>query len=694
MSKGNYGDAALQLGEGVLKTAALAAAPELFSAASQVYVPGAAAIGLPGLSLASAAEIAGVGYGLNQLPTTAKAIDKAIKTGKKEDIRSAVNQTMINGLDFIGIGDLAKITKTPEKLLMDVLMDSNTFRKEAQSMMKAYEKNPNLYEAKFNDIKQNFFKALDDAKVKYADEGYNLTPEEILADPSKAQYVKSTFDKYHAESMAYLKSDEGRAALDKMLRDHPEYAQTRKLKTSLKTVPEEEYITKLFKKEGTKPFVEKTIVNLDKRKDMMTKYLDDLQVKRSEIEQMYKPEAWENEYAQIDKDIERLKTGLNELGLRQDEFNYIKNNNYDITPEYLQSIKDQDQTLYYQAVLVDEYSPYNNPLASTSEKVLDIQNMSPDNIIDYYNKISYKPTEKLVDDAQFMIDSKQKFEKIKTKLMQIDSTHPNYIDLQNEYNILWWDMLGYHNTNLPINNAWYSRIDNDIAMGHQFLPDAAGQTVAHEIGHADPWFEWADNATKTFTRSDGLEVPYLTPIDKILADITIYDDVPDFMKQEFYKTKLKPKKYVPQSIDELTTGANTFSSTNFNDIRDTWNRNAKNYFLHGSGGNEKTTFMAELKQAMMKEGYGTRGTFTDKQLQKFWKDYISKARTGKADRQRQRILDIAIPDDKTRKSIVEALNMPGAFKEGGSVTNYDLGDEVDEATMNKLIKLGYTFQKI
>ena len=104
--------------------------------------------------------------------------------------------------------------------------------------------------------------------------------------------------------------------------------------------------------------------------------------------------------------------------------------------------------------------------------------------------------------------------------------------------------------------------------------------------------------------------------------------------------------------------------------------------------------MVELKHAMMDEGYGTRGAFTDKQLQKFWKDYISKARTGKADRHRQRILDIAIPDDKTRKAIVEALNMPNAFEEGGSVNNYDLGDEVDEATMNKLIKLGYTFQKI
>lgn len=695
MDKGNYGDAALQLGEGVLKTVALAGAPELFSAASQVYVPGAAAIGLPRLSLASVAEIAGVGYGVTQLPQTVKAIGKAIETGKKEDIRSAVNQTMINGLDFIGIGDLAKITKTPEKLLMNVLMDSNTFRKEAQSMMKAYEKNPNLYATKFDDIKQNFVKALEDAKVKYADEGYNLTPEEILADPSKAQYVRKTFDKYHAESMAYLKSDEGRAAIDKMLRDNPEYAQTRKLKTNQRSVPEKEYINKLFEKEGTQDFVETAIVNLDKRKTMLNNFLDDAKLERTEIEEIYNPEVWEREYARVDKDIERLQTKLNELGLRQDEFNYIKNNDYDITSEYLQSIRDQDQELYYQAILTDDYSPFQHPLATTKEEWVDIQNMTTDNIINYYDKIDYRSTNRLMSDAQSMVTHKPQFEKIKQELAQMDPTHPDYIFVKNEHDFLWRETMGYNNSSLPVNNAYYNPMNNDIAIGHQYMPGkAAGQTVAHEIGHAEPWEVWSDRPSGKIIRVDGLEVPYSSPTDKILADITLYDDVPDFIKQEFYKTKLKPKKYVPQNVDELSTGKDPFSYNTLAEVRENWDRNGKNYFLYGSNGNEKTTFMVELKHAMMDEGYGTRGAFTDQQLQKFWKDYISKARTGKADRHRQRILDIAIPDDKTRKAIVEALNMPNAFEEGGSVNNYNLGDEVDEATMKELEKQGYIFQKI
>jgi len=197
--------------------------------------------------------------------------------------------------------------------------------------------------------------------------------------------------------------------------------------------------------------------------------------------------------------------------------------------------------------------------------------------------------------------------------------------------------------------------------------------------------------TGTITRN-GIDIPYMTPVDKVLAEIDLYElgETPAHFKVAKLNPRVNPDKFIPTTADEISSSQMIGTDwAGYGQNAD----DAKQYFLVGSGGNEKETFLSELKYQMLEEGYGKRGKFTEQNLNEFFTKYVRGALTDKSDKVRIRLLDISKPTKNTRERIVKALNMPSAFKEGGTV-DYDLGDEVDEATMRKLEKQGFVFQKI
>lgn len=126
LRKGDYGDAALQFGEGLVKGLGAAAGSELFVAGSAlpVALPEAigAATGLTGTTtVGGLAGLGFAGFGMTKLPRTADKIAKAIETGNKEDWREAVNETGLNLLDFVGTGEFLN----SEKALAETLSNEN-----------------------------------------------------------------------------------------------------------------------------------------------------------------------------------------------------------------------------------------------------------------------------------------------------------------------------------------------------------------------------------------------------------------------------------------------------------------------------------------------------------------------------------------------------------------------------------------
>ena len=96
--QGNLLGTATQFGEGLLKAAVLTRAPGLLNSAMSRTV-NLGALGVTDLGTIAGAT--GVGAGITALPTTGKSWYKYSQTGKKEDLRDAVNQTAINATDFI-----------------------------------------------------------------------------------------------------------------------------------------------------------------------------------------------------------------------------------------------------------------------------------------------------------------------------------------------------------------------------------------------------------------------------------------------------------------------------------------------------------------------------------------------------------------------------------------------------------------
>lgn len=96
--QGNLLGTAKEFGEGLIKAAVLTRAPGALNALMSRRV-GLGALGTTDIGTLAGAT--GVASGTLSLPTTAKALYKAGQTGKKEDIRAAVNQAGMNALDFV-----------------------------------------------------------------------------------------------------------------------------------------------------------------------------------------------------------------------------------------------------------------------------------------------------------------------------------------------------------------------------------------------------------------------------------------------------------------------------------------------------------------------------------------------------------------------------------------------------------------
>jgi hypothetical protein len=726
VAKGNYGDAALQFGEGMLKTAGLLALPEVIAAGGSYVLPGAASVGLPGLTYTAALEGAGMIYGATQLPTTYKSIEKAVKSGKKEDWRAAVNQTATNTLDFLGAKDFfSGITKVPESVVMRVLSggsDATGFgknlSKEAKRLENLYKSNPLKYENEVGKVKMQWKKAMDEVKLKFADKGYNFTSEEILMDPSKAQYLKDEFIKLKEEGFTYMASDEGRKALDNMLEEFPEF---KEVEWKIGSNPDNMRDVKeaIYNEVGKERLAEQGLKHHDfyvneaqaHYDDAMTKYAEAIQkANTTQVTDPKELKAIEDNLIYLRDAMDYSKRMLDQRIFRKDDFvKYFAN--IDELPKYGDLPLRIDDAVFsdplegsnwFEGTSLTSHSKY-----IPEQGIYDNIPVTADDYLNSYAEVGYLNEKGILDMAQNIETLKIKRENLVRDLAALDpNTNPDEINkLRLRIKNIEADIASADSTN--IFNAFNIPTDKSVLVGNKFLPgDESRQIFAHEIAHTNPEtslnidrqlketgaVSYRNIKPKGYVKKNGIEIPYQSPIDKVLADIDLLP--PDTYSQDWYlqhyNAKVKPKEFIPQSADEITSSSPIFTESG---MYQKGQGNPRDYFLTGSNGNEKETFLAELKYTMLEQGYGTRGKFTEKDLNNFWMDYVRGSENAKSDRLRLRLLDISDPTKHTRQRIVKALNMPSAYQEGGEI-EYDLGDEVDEATMRKLEKQGFVFQKI
>jgi len=330
--------------------------------------------------------------------------------------------------------------------------------------------------------------------------------------------------------------------------------------------------------------------------------------------------------------------------------------------------------------------------------------------IDAYEGLDYTPQQQLLSNEQEVVAAQIEIENLIRDLGNYPQGSDDYNILKRKINDKQSDLATRAVNETTINSphvAYNDYVGNNVTLGNKFLPgDEGRQILSHEVAHTNPQVrtlvnkmknEWGHvnyshiTPTGTITRN-GIDIPYMTPVDKVLAEIDLYElgETPAHFKVAKLNPRVNPDKFIPTTADEISSSQMIGTDwAGYGQNAD----DAKQYFLVGSGGNEKETFLSELKYQMLEEGYGKRGKFTEQNLNEFFTKYVRGALTDKSDKVRIRLLDISKPTKNTRERIVKALNMPSAFKEGGTV-DYDLGDEVDEATMRKLEKQGFVFQKI
>jgi hypothetical protein len=727
INKGDYKEGAKQFGEGMLKTVGLLALPEVIAAGGSYVLPGAASVGLPGLTYTAALEGIGMAYGATQLPTTYRSIEKAVKSGKKEDWRAAVNQTATNTLDFLGAVDFFKgVTTIPEAVTYRMLSkgsDATGFgknlTKEAEKLKNLYNKNPLNYDAKVAQSKKTWEQAMDQVKAKYADKGYNMTADEILSDPVKAQYLKDEFLKIKEEGLKFMKSDEGKKAVEQMFKEFPE-SKKMSYESSIKPENLDEVKELIFKKEGIEKFVNQGVKNYDEAIKPLEENIGKARKQYEDI--MGKPDANDPDW------MNKLNREKNKLDALEHQLEGIKNSK----AKYVEYFDKNDPQSFSEIPFGFTEAPFgkipytNRPLdfePSFNGQILrkhesyipdtpimtDID-LTYDDYIKAYEDISYRDQSILLNKHAEVNALQIKYENELRDLMQMDPADPNYERMvrrvdssKNRYQAALDDSSNAH-------AAYNWHEDNAVELGNKFLPNEGETILAHEVSHTNPQvrafvkdqldttgqINWNKAKPTGYVRKtiDGQlwDIPYLTPVDKVLAEIDILPAGkmgPGFNMQH-YNFRVKPKEFIPSTADEVS---GSFFSHTDGGFFGPDGIDAKNYFLNGGNGNEKEAFLAELKQFMLKQGYGKRGQFTLKDVNEFWGDYLKTSQTAKSDNYRLRLLDIADPTKNTRERIVKALNMPSGYKEGGEV-EYNLGDEVDEATMRKLEKQGFVFQKI
>lgn len=736
IGKGDYGDAALQFGEGLLKTAGIAAAGELAPFLGQYTIPGVSGV-LPGMTYAQGLNILGAGMGVSNIPKTFRSIKTAIEKGDKESIREAVNQTATNALDFIGITELKNIWNVPEKsifYLAEDLTDAKNFAKEIKDLKKSGVVDDFLYQDRldmWND-------AMRQTQAKYADQGFYMKPDEVLNNPDAVQYLKSTFEEMKAESIAYLESDEGRASIQKMLDEFP------------RTKRGEEILGQYINKYGE-------VITSNTDPERLTRFLNEanknpkkftkqaLEAIQPKLEEFYKEfQYWEKENQRLlDEFRDISKTGDQDAADQIGRQSMVAEGNYNDLKAQIQKLEELEKALSVEnpnlesifnsgnfngAFLIEDYQ---QPIRATGAykkfsndpKYIPVDRVAKEfTVDDYINRLrdqKYYSEQKILTDAKIYEGYKKNIKDLQDLLAQTDAASADYTAIEAQIadlrNLLSKDLLGDGNAGNTWFNAFHDISKNETLIGRSFVPATETTkpvTIAHEMAHGiprswrgfnreAPWYDVFRGYGSQGSKRMGLH-----PVDEVLSEIDLFDAPPDFVQYRNMKPWYKGDGVnpFPSTVEEIEVGqgmplAEYKTAAGQLDVSDAidignhrWTE-AKDYFIRGSLGNEKVTFLAEVKQAMLDAGYGKRGNFTMKDLESFWKEYVQKSKQSSYGWD-LRLLEIARPTPRTKKYILKGLNMP-AYESGGQV-DHELGDEVDltPEQVAELERQGYTLEKL
>ena len=732
IGKGDYGDAAYQLGEGLAKTVGIAAAVELAPLLGQYTIPGLSKA-LPGMTYAQGLNVLGAGYGVTQVPKTFKSIKNAFEKGDKESIRAAVNQTATNALDFLGITELKNIWNVPEKsifYLAEDLTDAKNFAKEIKDLKKSDVVDEFLYQERLDMWKD----AMNQTQAKYADKGFQMKPAEVLKNPDAVQYLKSTFEQMKAESIAYLESVEGRASVQKMLDEFPRTKRGEdipgKYINKFGEVFENNSATELKRfideaNKDPKKFVEEFLVNSEEQLRQAQKEFDFFERRKAELTQKYYDhikagdQATANDVARdinfiegrfndLQRDIAKIKEIEGKISLDNPDFESLFN---DPNFMYDRHFEPARATEAYRKMADDPR--YHAVDAATEEFTVD----------DYINRLAtqkYYDESQILNDAKIFEGSEKNRNDLQDLLAQTDPKDPLYQQIQDKIDYLTTQMRDDILGNNFSGNMWFNAFhqgnhNNSTLIGRGFLPGTETSkpvVMAHEMAHGTP-LSWPGFNKKApwydifrGYGSQGSKRMGVHPVDEVLSEIDLFEAPPDFVQYKNMKPWYKGDGVnpYPSTVEEIEiaqgmplldyrTAAGQFDVTDAIGIgKNKWNE-AKDYFVEGSMGNEKVTFLAEVKQAMLDGGYGKRGNFKMKDLESFWKDYVQKSKESSYG-WNLRLLEIARPTTRTKKYILKGLNMPG-YESGGQV-NHELGDELDltPEQLAELKRQGYTLEKL
>jgi hypothetical protein len=693
IGKGDYGDAAYQFGEGLVKTAGIAGAVELAPFLGQYTIPGTSGF-LPGLTYSQGLNILGAGYGATQVPKTFKSIKKAFEKGDKESIRAAVNQTGTNALDFLGIGELKNVWNVPEKsifYLAEDLTNSKNFAKDIKDLKATGA----IDDFTVQDRLDLWKDAMLETQLKYQKEGYLMKPADVLKNPDMAQYLKSTFEEMKAERVAYLQSPEGRVAVQQMIDEFPEI----------------------------------TTGNPDmfKGKNKFGKVVDNTEnaiAKRVAEEIEKDPDAFFDDF---------VRSSMDELSNAQQALKYIEADPKrfpvalaDEKRLEIQNLIDQQKLVFatdkkdLASLVMDQEGNaipflFDDGMQSTKtfqrlsgrigdEFAIVKPNRDAFTVDDYIKQLenqSYVEAQNILADNQNFETLRLEGMKIRDDLSKMAPNTPGRGNLERKLKRIEDELLNQVKgpTGNVKYNAFHSPIDNQTIIGRAFLPQIGENkplVMAHEMAHGKPqsWTGFNRKAPlKDIFRNYGSQGSWrqgVHPVDKVLSEIDLFDAPPDFTKyrsmRPWYKgdgtnpwpttaEQIEKGQGMPSLEFSQTTGiADANEALEFSGQE--WNK-AKDYFVRGSFGNEKVTFMAELKQAMLNSGYGERGKFTMKDLESFWKDYIQSSTKGTTTGWDLRLLDIARPTTRTKKYMLKGLNMPG-YKKGGSIQLELSNDQIQD----------------
>jgi hypothetical protein len=671
--------------------------------------------------------------GVSNIPKTFRSIKTAIEKGDKESIREAVNQTATNALDFLGITELKNIWNVPEKsifYLAEDLTDAKNFAKEIKDLKKSGLVDDFLYQDRLD----MWYEAMKKTQAKYADIGFQMKPADVLKNPDAVQYLKSTFEEMKAESIAYLESTEGRAAVQKMLDEFPRAKRGKNLP--------DEYINKFGEvferndaenlkrflnevKKDPKKFTEEFLVNSENQLMQNQKEFNFFEKKKAALTQDYNDYINAGDQASaniVAKDINLIEGRLNDLqrdmnklkdlegkiSLNNPDFESLFNDADEFTREYW--FEPARSTDTYRKMLKDpRYVPVDNAF----------KEFTVDDYINHLKEQQYVDEGQILRDAQIYEGHKKNKKDLQDLLAQTDPNDPMYQKIKSRIDSLEKTMQDAL-FEIGSNNVWFNAFHtgtygNRSLIGRGFLPGTKTNrpaVIAHEMAHGTPptwtgfnekapWYDIFRNYGSQGSKRMGLH-----PVDEVLSEIDLFDAPPDFvqynnMKPWYKGDGLNP---FPSTVEEveITQGMplmdyrNAITQGDVTDAISQGNKkwfDAKEYFVDGSLGNEKVTFLAEVKQAMLDAGYGKRGNFTMKDLESFWKDYVQKSKQSSYGWD-LRLLEIARPTARTKKYILKGLNMP-AYESGGQV-DHELGDEVDltPEQLAELERQGYTLEKL